>query len=255
MVAFDVETTGVDVEADRIVTASTVGVRCGTDPVHRDWLADPGIEIPVEASDIHGITTEHARAHGKPAGDVVAEICGHLTQVWSQGYPVVIYNAPFDLTVLHREALRYGVPFEAAGPVVCPMLIDRHFDRYRPGSRKLVDVCRHYGVPLAEDDAHTSSADALATVRLMWKLARTTPAGSMTLDELQEAQQGWHRESQLSFAAYLDGKTAHRVLDDAVMLSGAARAAKLADLAGLLDRADRVRAEAEWWPLRPVVTR
>ena len=44
---FDLETTGVDVTRDRVVTAH-VGLLDGTGSViqARDWFADPGIEIP-----------------------------------------------------------------------------------------------------------------------------------------------------------------------------------------------------------------
>ena len=44
---FDLETTGVDVTADRIVTAH-VGLLDASGRVirARDWLADPGVEIP-----------------------------------------------------------------------------------------------------------------------------------------------------------------------------------------------------------------
>ena len=61
---FDLETTGVDVTTDRIVTAH-VGL-LGPDGValrSQSWLADPGVEIPEGATAVHGITTAHARAH------------------------------------------------------------------------------------------------------------------------------------------------------------------------------------------------
>ena len=72
---FDLETTGVDVASDRIVTAH-VGLldAKGAVILARDWIADPGIEIPESAAAIHGVTTAHARAVGAPASDVVEQI-------------------------------------------------------------------------------------------------------------------------------------------------------------------------------------
>ena len=62
LAVFDLETTGIDVDTCRIVTAH-VGV-IGTDGEvleQREWLVDPGVEIPTAASLIHGVTTERAR--------------------------------------------------------------------------------------------------------------------------------------------------------------------------------------------------
>src|SRR5690554_6553076 len=69
---FDLETTGIDVRTSRIVTAhigvlDAEGVLVGS----HEWLADPGVEIPPQASAVHGVTTERARAEGRPAGQVV----------------------------------------------------------------------------------------------------------------------------------------------------------------------------------------
>ncbi|HEY1155573.1 MAG TPA: 3'-5' exonuclease, partial [Arthrobacter sp.] len=55
--AFDLETTGRNSRAARIVTASiTVVDHQGEVIEEHEWLADPGVEIPAEASDVHGIT-------------------------------------------------------------------------------------------------------------------------------------------------------------------------------------------------------
>ena len=59
---FDVESTGVDVFTDRIVTATVVKIEGGQLADQRSWLVDPGISIPEAATKVHGITTERARA-------------------------------------------------------------------------------------------------------------------------------------------------------------------------------------------------
>ena len=59
---FDLETTGVDVETSRIVSACVAILEAdGTVVARWDWLADPIIEIPEGASAVHGITTDRAR--------------------------------------------------------------------------------------------------------------------------------------------------------------------------------------------------
>lgn len=196
MLGWDLETTSPLPAEARIVTASTVTVRPGEDPETEDWLADPGVEIPAGATEVHGITTEHARDHGQPASVVVTEVAGRIADAWANNWPVVVFNAPYDLTVLHHELVRHcdnqGIalltePGCGIGPVIDPLVLDKHADRYRRGKRTLTACCEHHKIALT--DAHTSAADALAATRLAWKIARRYPAiREMTLAELQIAQ-------------------------------------------------------------------
>jgi DNA polymerase-3 subunit epsilon len=200
---FDLETTGIDVEHDRIVTAH-VGL-LGFDGVvrrSRAWMADPGVEIPAGASAVHGISTEHARAHGRRAAEVVGEVVATLNAVFAAGYPVVAYNAPFDFSLLRHEALRHGVPpIDDPAPVIDPLVVDKFIDRYRPGRRTLSVVAEHYRVPL--DDAHDASADAVAAGRVALALAeRFAPSLPRTAGELHTRQISWARSQAESLTEY-----------------------------------------------------
>lgn len=205
MSPFDVESTGTDVETDRIVTATVMTI-VGSTPRVRSWLIDPGIDIPAEATAVHGITTEHARAHGTPAPEAIAQIRQALVDELYAGRPLVIFNAPFDTTMLDRECRRYGIePLGAARVpmrIIDPLVIDREVDKYRKGSRKLVDVAAHYGITLSEEDAHTSAGDCLATGRVAWCLGKRTPAGRMDIDQLQTYQREAHSRWAANFEAF-----------------------------------------------------
>ena len=86
---FDLETTGVDVETARIVTASLLLLNPdGSVRRAGEWLADPGVEIPEAAAAVHGVTTEYARAHGQPAQQVVWELAGAIGSLFLDGVPV-----------------------------------------------------------------------------------------------------------------------------------------------------------------------
>ena len=74
----------------------------------RNWLVDPGIEIPGKAAEIHGITTEIAQAEGMSPAPVIAEICEELIRAADGQVPIVAFNACFDLTLLDRECRRNG---------------------------------------------------------------------------------------------------------------------------------------------------
>ena len=80
LAAFDIETTGVDPEHDRIVTAA-VSVVGGDRPAeHRSWLVDPGIDIPADATSVHGITTERHKPRGDVPGEAIEEITAALAE-------------------------------------------------------------------------------------------------------------------------------------------------------------------------------
>ncbi|OKI19135.1 DNA polymerase III subunit epsilon [Nocardiopsis sp. TSRI0078] len=217
MAAFDVESTGLDLDHDRIVTAALWRI----DPVNRakdvtTWLVDPGIDIPQEATDIHHITTEQAREHGRPAAEAVPEIGAALEKAAADGLPVVVYNAPYDLGLLTAELQRHGsgVRLDGLLRVLDPLVLDKHLDTFRRGSRKLVDVCAHHGVRLDADQAHGAAADALAAARLAWKLATTHPElADMDIDGLHTAQAAWKAEQAASFQAYLRRKDPEAVVD------------------------------------------
>lgn len=198
---FDLETTGVDVAADRIVTAH-VGVldAKGREIAARSWLADPGVPIPDGAAAVHGVTTEHARAHGRPAHEVVAEIVASLQALFSQGLPVVAYNASYDFSLLTHESRRHGVaPMIAPGPIIDPLVIDKAVDQYRKGKRTLEVVAEHYGVPL--DGAHEAAADAIAAGRVAQAIARSFPLAA-SAHELHTQQIGWARTQAESLTDY-----------------------------------------------------
>ena len=200
---FDLETTGIDVESDRIVTAH-VGVLDSSGTVLRagDWLADPGVAIPSGASDIHGVTTERARAEGRPAAEVVAEITAALRELFDAGIPVVAYNAPYDFSLLKHECLRHGIaPIEQPSPVIDPLVVDKSIDRYRKGKRTLDAVATHYAVVL--DDAHQASADAIAAGRVAQAIAvRYADSLPATAEELHTQQIAWARDQAASLTEY-----------------------------------------------------
>lgn len=200
---FDLETTGVDVAGDRIVTAH-VGLLDAAGRVVRrlDWLADPGIPIPPGATAVHGVTTERARAEGRPAAAVVAEVVAALRTLFAAGVPVVAYNAPYDFSLLKHEALRHGVePLSQPGPVIDPLVIDKRIDRYRKGKRTLEAVAAHYAVELT--GAHDACADAVAAGRVAQAIARRH-AERLPADVtvLHTEQIGWARAQAESLTEY-----------------------------------------------------
>jgi DNA polymerase-3 subunit epsilon len=209
LAAFDLETTGIDSESDRIVTAAVSVVGDGRPAVFHAWLLDPGIPIPAGAAAVHGITTERARAEGRPPREAVEEIVATLADQLRAGVPVVAFNARFDLTCLDREARRHDIAplVDRVGGadhmlVVDPHVLDKHVDRFRKGKRTLGAVCAHYNVPL--DEAHASHADALAAARVAWRLGQAfEELRALDLPTLHHQQITWAAEQAASFEDWL----------------------------------------------------
>ncbi|MEU6367945.1 3'-5' exonuclease [Streptomyces sp. NPDC046931] len=212
LIGFDLETTGTDPYEARIVTGAVIEVKDGQPLGRRDWLADPGVEIPADAVAVHGISNERAAAEGSPADRVADAIADVLVGYWKTGVPVVAYNASFDLTLLTAELRRYGLPSlrdrlggQEPAPVIDPYTIDRRADRYRPGKRTLEAVCTEYGVVL--ESAHNACADALAAARLAGAIAGRHPKiAALGPAELHRRQIGWHADWAADFQAFLRRK-------------------------------------------------
>jgi DNA polymerase III subunit epsilon len=231
-VGFDLETTGTSVLEDRAVTATVIHEHHGLRDTH-EWLINPGIPIPEEATEIHGISTEYAEERGLCPSAAIPAILKFLGDLAGEDCPLVAFNAAFDLSLLRVEAIRYGIAVPRTwAPVLDPMVIDWALDRYRPGKKTLGLTCPVYGVDLV--DAHQSTGDANATLDLIQAMGKRsqlspkelrslyraqrypervaagwTKLATATLPELHNWQINWAAERETSYRAYLAkvGKT------------------------------------------------
>ncbi|GAA0470909.1 exonuclease domain-containing protein [Streptomyces olivaceiscleroticus] len=209
LVGFDLETTGTDVETDRVVTAAVIRLdAAGRAAPALSWILDPGVPIPSEASAIHGFSTDYVRQYGRPAAAGLAEITEALAAALGEGTPLVVMNARYDLSLLDRECRRHGVvPLsERLGtdpaPVVDPLVLDKHLDPYRKGKRTLQALCAHYGVVL--DAAHEAGADAVAAVGVARRIGAKHPeVAGLTRPALHALQRQAAADQAASFQRYL----------------------------------------------------
>ena len=208
MLSFDLETTSVNPTSARIVTSALVRIE-GSQVDARELLADPGIPIDPAATEVHGITNEYAQANGRPHAEALAETISTIRQAWSDGFTLIVYNAPFDLTILATQ----DPSFTVDGLVVDPYLIDRALDRYRKGRRTLTDLSEHYQISL--DHAHEATSDALAAARIAWMQANKwkQELTQISAEELMEKQAVWFFELAQDRQKYLEsqGKDTSRI--------------------------------------------
>lgn len=206
LLSLDTETTGVSVFEDRIVTCNITYDSPGREPYIADWMINPGVEIAEGASAVHGITNEIAQAQGGVPFEVLTNIAHHLRNWEELGYPIVIYNASFDASLLVVEFDRHRIDQPTTfSRVIDPLVLDKALDPYRKGSRKLIDTARHYGVTLNEEDAHSADFDSMASVQVARAIGRKYEIDA-PVEEVHAMQVQAKAKQASSFQRYLRSK-------------------------------------------------
>lgn len=157
LIVFDLETTGINVNNDRIVEISLVKVMPDGTQTVRTHRVNPTIPIPVESSMIHGIYDEDVKDE-PPFKQIAKEISRFMEGADLCGFNML----RFDLPLLVEEFLRAGVDFDISKR----KLVDaqRIFHMMEP--RTLSAAYSFYcGKELL--DAHSAEADTLATLEVL----------------------------------------------------------------------------------------
>lgn len=155
----DVETTGLDPEASRVVECAIVTCS-GRGEVLEEWsslITFPGIE-EIGANWLHGIT--RATLAGAPTFvDLADEIVTRLRDTIVVGHVVA-----FDLAHLGAEFGRMGACFpELRDATICTREVARA--NLAAGPRSLAALCARLGI--ARTEAHTALGDARATASML----------------------------------------------------------------------------------------
>ncbi|MFD8075857.1 exonuclease domain-containing protein [Streptomyces sp. NPDC059718] len=211
--AWDTETTGTSVYQDRIVTAAFIVRAPGREDRTFSWLINPGVPIPPETTEVHGIDDAKAQAEGVQPKAALEELASHITTAVSHGMPLVAFNQSFDWSILHYELLRNGLPTIAErlgkDPVtlVDPIVIDKQMDKYvkGTGARKLKPTCERYGVTIT--DWHEAKADALAALEIAEaQFAKYPRLDTLSPGALYASQAKWRAEQQASLQKWFRTK-------------------------------------------------
>ncbi|MEQ1769218.1 MAG: DNA polymerase III subunit epsilon [Devosia sp.] len=152
-IVLDTETTGLNpLTGDRIVEIGAVElfnhIPTGK---HFHKYINPGRRMDEQALSVHGLSDEFLA--DKPR---FREVAGEFRDFIADA-PLIIHNAPFDLSFLNFELDQAGLP--GVGNVIIDTVMvarERH-----PGARVSLDaLCKHYGIDNSQRTLHGALLDS-----------------------------------------------------------------------------------------------
>ena len=159
-VAFDLETTGLDVETDYIIEIGALKVKDGKVCERFMEFIKPPTPISSTITNITGITNEMV-SQARATKDIIREFvdfCGNSV--------LVGHNIMFDYKFMKKYASEYGFAFEKKG--IDTLKIARK-TLCNLESKSLGTLCAHYQI--INQAAHRAYHDALATAKIYHYLA------------------------------------------------------------------------------------
>jgi DNA polymerase III subunit epsilon len=157
LVFFDLETTGINVNSDRIVEISYLRIHPNGNEEIKTFRVNPGIPIPKEASDLHHITNEDV-AHCPTFKEIGKTIAKDI-----EGCDLAGFNSNrFDVPMLVEECLRNDIEVDFSKR----KLIDVQVIFHKMEQRTLSAAYKFYcGKEL--EGAHGAEADTKATYEVL----------------------------------------------------------------------------------------
>ena len=154
---FDLETTGVNVSLDRIVEISILKIFPNGNKESKTWLVNPGVPIPLEASNIHGITNDIVK--NEPLFKMIAsDIKSMINNCDLAGFN----SNKFDIPLLAEELLRSEIDFSLDN--VATIDVQNIFHKME---QRTLSAAYQFYCGKSLENAHSSKADTLATYEVL----------------------------------------------------------------------------------------
>jgi DNA polymerase-3 subunit epsilon len=158
VIFFDLETTGVAPDQDRIVDLAFLRREPDGKETVFVSLVDPGVPIPPEATAVHHITNEMVKGQPRFA-DLAQKLLEFIGDADLSGFGIL----RFDIPMLTAEFKRAGITFTTASR----SLVDALTIFHRMEPRNLTAAYKLYcGKSL--EDAHRAEADMRASSDVLW---------------------------------------------------------------------------------------
>lgn len=157
IVFFDLETTGINIGNDRIVEISMLKIFPDGKKQRKTWLVNPEIEIPAEATAIHGITNEKVVTE-----PTFKELANSVNDMIADSDLAGFNSNRFDIPLLAEEFLRVGIDFDMNNRKAIDVQVIFHKKEQRTLSAGYQFYCDK-----VLEDAHSAEADTNATYEIL----------------------------------------------------------------------------------------
>ncbi len=157
IIFFDLETTGINVAADRIVEISFLKVEVNGNETRKTVRVNPGMPIPPKSTEIHGITDEDVK-DSPPFNEIAKSIAKDF-----EGCDLAGYNSTkFDIPLLAEEFLRADVDIDMKKR----KFVDVQIIFMKNEPRTLTAAYKFY-CDKSLENAHSAEADTVATYEIL----------------------------------------------------------------------------------------
>jgi DNA polymerase-3 subunit epsilon len=157
IIFFDLETTGINIAADRIVEIAYLKVDLNGNETSKTQRVNPEMHIPEHVTDIHGISDEDVKD-----APTFNEIARSLAKEF-EGCDLAGYNSVrFDIPLLAEEFLRAGVDIDLKRRKFVDVQVI--FMKMEP---RTLSAAYKFFVGKELTDAHSAEADTYATYEVL----------------------------------------------------------------------------------------
>jgi len=154
---FDLETTGINVASDRIVEISILKVFPNGNKESKTWRVNPGMPIPKESSDIHGITDEMV-ANEPTFKELASTVYAMIKDTDLGGFN----SNRFDIPLLAEELLRAEIDFDLKSSLSVDVQTIFH-----KKEKRTLEAAYQFYCNKDLTDAHSAEADTNATYEVL----------------------------------------------------------------------------------------
>ncbi|MCZ2203510.1 DNA polymerase III subunit epsilon [Bartonella sp. A05] len=153
-IIFDIETTGLDKDSDRIIEIGCIEMidRYLTERRFHVYLNPQGVIIPDEVVAIHGLTNERLKDEKK-----FSEIADSFLE-FIDGATMIAHNASFDVGFLNAELGRVNKPLIGVDNILDTLALARR--KYPMGPNSLDVLCKRFGIDNSHRVLHGALLDA-----------------------------------------------------------------------------------------------
>ena len=172
-IAFDVETTGLSANSDRIIELGAVLFENGTPTKHFGSLVNAGIPVPQAASRVNHITTEMLKK-APTEREIYSRFVEFIYEAINGGCVMCAHNASFDFGFLKNTFMRLGI---SANIKYVDTLAEAR--KYIKGLENYKQDTVAASMGLTNLNAHRAEADAEICGRILWNILEQAAESGM----------------------------------------------------------------------------